>query len=90
MWYRLASYNNLPEHEKPYEFDYLHNNEKAPNFNELFGQHLEPAGYYMIENTHSITPENYESGKHENIIQSLRESNFFHCIFQCLLDKYDL
>ncbi len=45
---------------KPVEFPYIHNKEPSPDMGERFGQHLEPAGKYMVH-----------TGHHENLRPSL-------------------
>lgn len=55
---------NIPKHQQPYEFHYLHNNEKFPDRGTTYGQHIEPAGKYMIETDSPLKIEpRYESGK---------------------------
>lgn len=45
---------------KPVTFNYIRNTEKSPNFGEKFGQHIEPAGRYMLHNTASADPKGKE------------------------------
>lgn len=44
----VTSESVIPENGKPFQFAYLHNKEKSPNMGERFGQHIEPAGKYVV------------------------------------------
>jgi hypothetical protein len=41
----------------PVTFEFMRKTEKAPHMGTRFGQHIEPAGRYMLHNTSHITPE---------------------------------
>ena len=45
MWYKYSRY--------------IHNPEKSPYFGELFGQNIEPAGKYVIEQYSNNTPDGW-------------------------------
>jgi len=50
---------------KPVEFPYIHNKEPAPDMGERFGQHLEPAGKFMVHTGyHKNLQPNTEAGVH--------------------------
>jgi 2'-5' RNA ligase len=60
----------LPRREasaEPFEFDYAHNTEKAPDMGEMYGQHIEPHGRYMVQrgpsDTYHLDPR-WELGTH--------------------------
>jgi hypothetical protein len=40
----------------PVSFEYIKNTEKSPNFGNLYGQDIEPAGTYIIERPKSFKP----------------------------------
>ena len=41
----------------PVEFEFLRNTQSSPHMGETYGQHIEPAGLYMLHNTHNDEPE---------------------------------
>jgi len=49
-------------------FKFIRNTEKSPHLDDLYGQHIEPAGRYMLEDTIAATrkeaPQGWESGAH--------------------------
>lgn len=53
---------------QPVTFRFTRNTEKAPNMGEMFGQHLEPAGRYMLhhsdEDYQGDPPRGWERGTH--------------------------
>jgi 2'-5' RNA ligase len=60
----------LPRREasaEPFEFDYAHNTEQAPDMGEMYGQHIEPHGRYMVQrgpsDTYHLDPR-WELGTH--------------------------
>jgi len=48
MWYRYSRY--------------IHNPEKSPYFHDMYGQDIEPAGKYILEQYKDMVPEGWERG----------------------------
>lgn len=44
----------------PVEFEFIRNTQKSPNLGSTYGQDIEPAGLYMLHNTHNNEPEQKE------------------------------
>ncbi len=44
----------------PVEFEFIRNTQSSPHMGETYGQHIEPAGRYMLHNTHNADPDQKE------------------------------